>query len=88
MTSKELLHKVHDEPFKPFRIRLADKRTFDILHPRMVMVGPERAVVVTRRAVDRYGRWFAADWTEVVLAEVTAIAAMRGKRANGSRKRA
>ena len=87
MTSKELLHKVRDEPFKPFRIRLADKRTFDISHPGMVMVGPERAVVVTRRGVNRNGRWFAEDWTEIYIADITAFAALNAKRANASRKR-
>ena len=37
--AEELYHLLHEEPFKPFRLRLADGRIFDIVHPRINMVG-------------------------------------------------
>jgi hypothetical protein len=37
--AEELYYRLHEEPFKPFRLHLADGRTFDVLYPRINMVG-------------------------------------------------
>jgi hypothetical protein len=38
MTPQTILGYVKAEPFRPFRIRLASGRTFDIRHPEMIKV--------------------------------------------------
>jgi hypothetical protein len=37
---------LHRQPFKPFDIRLADGRSFDVSHPEMVAVGKRQIIVV------------------------------------------
>lgn len=45
MTYEEIFQFVDAEPFRPFRIRMASGRTFDVRHPEMIQVG-ENAVIV------------------------------------------
>lgn len=45
MTSKEILRYVRAEPFRPFRLRMAGGRTFEIRHPEMVRVGRADLVI-------------------------------------------
>ena len=40
MTSRELHRSVKDQPFVPFRIRMADGRLFEVRHPDFVFVYP------------------------------------------------
>ncbi len=47
---REALHK---QPFKPFTISLADKRSFFIPHPEMVAVGKRRVIVF-----DEHDSWW------------------------------
>ncbi|MGH7199813.1 MAG: hypothetical protein ACREJB_04365 [Planctomycetaceae bacterium] len=39
MTYEELFEYVDAEPFRPFRIKMASGRTFDVRHPEMIRVG-------------------------------------------------
>ena len=45
MTYHDLLRKLNDAPFKPFRIRLSNSTTIDVMEPGSVIVGES-----TRRA--------------------------------------
>lgn len=45
MTYEELFEFVDAEPFRPFRIRMASGRTFDVRHPEMIRVGLHSVVV-------------------------------------------
>jgi hypothetical protein len=47
MRAEDLLFWNRAVPFKPYRIRLNSGRTFDIMHPEMVMIGRTTAVVST-----------------------------------------
>jgi len=40
MTYRDLLNKLHDHPFQPFRVRLSSNCTMDVLDPGTVVVGP------------------------------------------------
>ena len=40
MTSRDLLNKLHDGPFQPFRVKLSNNTTLDVLDPNTVVVGP------------------------------------------------
>jgi hypothetical protein len=45
MRARDLLNKLHDEPFQPFRVRLSNNSTIDVLDPNTVIVGPSSAIM-------------------------------------------
>ena len=70
MTYHDLQRKLHENPFKPFRIRLVNSSTYDIVEPWMVMVGESSAVVVTLARWDDKGYELALDWKTVSIAHM------------------
>ena len=70
MTYLDLQRKLHDKPFKPFRIRLVNNTTYDITEPWMVTVGESSAVVVTQSRKDDKGYELAMDWKTVSIAHM------------------
>src|SRR5262249_14303243 len=59
MTPRMMIEFMTAEPFRPFRIRTASGRTFDIGHPEMIKGGPSRIAVYTEseEAGPRAERW-------------------------------
>src|SRR5436305_6136574 len=55
MRHHDLLRKLDDQPFRPFRIRLVNNTTYDIVDPGMVIVGDSSAVIATRNIRDDAG---------------------------------
>ena len=55
----ELLNYLRATPFRPFQIRMAGGRTYDIRHPEMVKVGRNSLIVFTfvTDEPDVYDRW-------------------------------
>jgi hypothetical protein len=55
----EILNYLHAEPFRPFQIRMAGGRTYDIRHPEMIRVGRNSLIVFTFVSDDPeiYDRW-------------------------------
>jgi hypothetical protein len=47
MRAEDLLHWNRAVPFKPYRIRMNSGRTFDVMHPEMLMIGRTTAIVST-----------------------------------------
>jgi hypothetical protein len=45
MSSHDVLNYVKAQPFRPFRIKMASGRDFDVRHPEMVRVGRTSLVV-------------------------------------------
>lgn len=45
MTSQDLLRKLNDRPFKPFRIRMVNNTVYDITEPRMITSGDSSAII-------------------------------------------
>ena len=70
MTYRDLQRKLHESPFKPFRIRLVNSTTYDITEPWMVTVGESSAVVVTQTRKDEKGYELALDWKTVSIAHM------------------
>ena len=70
MTYHDLQRKLHENPFKPFRIRLVNSTTYDILEPWMVMVGETSAVVATHTRKDEKGYELALDWKTVSISHM------------------
>lgn len=70
MTYLDLQAKLHDNPFKPFRIRMVNNTTYDVLEPWMIIIGESSAVVVTRVRKDDRGYETAQDWRTISISHV------------------
>jgi len=58
MSPHDLLNRLHDEPFKPFQVRLTNNTTIDITGMGLVIVGPTSAVMPIQTAKDDFAtRW-------------------------------
>ena len=55
MRAGDLLNRLYDEPFQPFRVRLSNNTSIDVLDPRTVVVGPSSAVMPLEILRDSYG---------------------------------
>jgi hypothetical protein len=83
MRPKDLLDRLQAQPFRRFRIHLADQSTLNVRQPRMAIVGLDHAVLATRFRVDAKGRGIALDWRTIALADIvqlTEVTANRRKR--------
>jgi len=70
MTYHDLLRKLNDAPFKPFRIRLSNASAVDILEPGAVIVGETSAVVPTETVLDDRGYRVARNWKTIALSHI------------------
>jgi hypothetical protein len=59
MTPQEILNYVQARPFRPFRIRMNSRRTYDVRHPEMVKVGRRDILIFTfvSETPEIYDRW-------------------------------
>lgn len=87
MTSADLLRKIHDEPFKPFRMKMVNNSTFDVVDPGMIIVGDSSAVVATRNIYDGEGHPTTTDWRTISIDQILEFSDLEVKRSNGKRKR-
>lgn len=86
MTYIDLSQKLHDHPFKPFRIRMVNGSVYDIGEPWMVMVGESSAVVATHIRKDDRGYEVALDWKTVSISHMMEFSDLSAK-SNGNRKK-
>ena len=54
MTSEQFQSTLRLQPFRPFTIRMADGRTFDVVHPDFVAQSPSGRSVVVFQPDDSY----------------------------------
>ena len=86
MTHHDLLRKLDDSPFRPFRIRLVNNTTYDILDPGMIIVGDSSAVIATQNIRDETGHRVTTDWRTVSIAHMLEFSDV-SHRSNGSRRK-
>jgi hypothetical protein len=67
MISDDLIKKLHDYPFKPFRIRMVNSSVYDVLAPWMMVVGKSSAVVASEMGKTDRGYEIALDWKTVAI---------------------
>jgi hypothetical protein len=65
-----LLHRLHDQPFRPFRVRLSNSSTIDITDPGLVIVGPTSAVMPIQTAKDDFGYTLVTQWKTIALSHM------------------
>jgi len=66
MSPHDLLNKLNDKPFKPFRVRLSNNNTIDVLDPGSVVVGPTSAIMPLEY-MDDQGAKLVFRWKTVAL---------------------
>jgi hypothetical protein len=86
MRTEDLLNRLEDRPFKPFRVHLSDGTTLDVREPGMVIVGRSTAVLPTRLGRDEEGRHVAERWRTIALIHIVQFSDLDEK-TNGRRKR-
>jgi hypothetical protein len=67
MSPQDLLNRLHDVPFKPFRVRLTNNTVIDITDPGLVVVGPTSAVMPIQTAKDDFGYTLVTQWRTIAL---------------------
>jgi hypothetical protein len=85
MTSQDVIRKLNDRPFKPFRIRLVNNSTYDVVDPGMIIVGDSSAVVATQNIRDDKGDYVTTDWRTIAIAHILEFADLQPSR-DGKRK--
>ena len=70
MRSADLIQRLEDQPFRPFRIHLSDGTELEIPDAGMVIVGPTTAVIPSRYGKDDEGHRLALHWRTVNLLHI------------------
>ncbi|MGH7213911.1 MAG: hypothetical protein ACREIT_04030, partial [Tepidisphaeraceae bacterium] len=85
MTSYDLLRKLHDVPFKPFRLKLTNSTIIDVHEPGSVIVGDSSAVLPTETYRDERGYRIARDWKTIAISHIVEFSDLELK-PNGSKR--
>jgi hypothetical protein len=85
MTYLDLHRKLHENRFKPFRIRMVNGTVYDVREPWMVLVGRSSAIVVTQTQAEK-GAEIAEDWRTVSIAHMIEFSDL-ATRSNGSKRK-
>ena len=87
MTYRDLQKKLHDHPFKPFRIRMSNNSVYDIREPWMVTIGESSAIVVTQVRKDDLGYELALDWRTVSIPHMIEFSDLESNASGSKRKK-
>ena len=89
MRARDLLNKLHDEPFQPFRVRLSNNSTIDVLNPNTVVVGPSSAIMPLETMRDGIsGYYIVSRWRTVALSHIVEFVDIDPPKSTSTRKRA
>ena len=86
MTNRDVLLRMSDQPFKPFRLKLVNNSTYDITAPWMLMPGETSAVVATQTRRDDRGFDVITEWKTISISHILEFSDLHDK-SNGSRRR-
>jgi hypothetical protein len=88
MTSRDLLRKLAEAPFKPFRIKMVNDVTYDVRDPGMIIIGDSSAVVATRDIRDAEGQPVTTDWRTISISHILEFSDLDEKPTERKRRRA
>jgi len=71
MRPEDLVLRLHDQPFQPFRIHLDDRTVIDVVDPGMVIVGEATAVLPTQYGREAEGYRLVKRWRTIPLDHIT-----------------
>ncbi len=84
MRPDDLLKKLEDRPFRPFRVHLSDGTVLNVADPGDVVVGRATAMCFTRYGRTEQGRRIVEDWRTIALMHITQFSEIKRSR-NGRR---
>lgn len=87
MKSDDLLRKLADAPFKPFRLRMVNNISYEITDPGMIIVGDSSAVVATQAIRDERGYPVTTDWRTIAIHHILEFSDVQPKRNGAGRKK-
>ena len=70
MINHDLLRKLSDVPFKPFRLKLSIATAIDVTEPGSVIVGDTSAVLPVDAYVDEQGFRIVRSWKTIALSNI------------------
>jgi hypothetical protein len=70
MTNHDLLRKLADVPFKPFRVKMSNSTSIDFKEPGTVIVGDSSAVLPVETYVDDKGFRIVRNWKTIALSHI------------------
>lgn len=88
MTDRDLLNKLHDQAFQPFRVRLSNNSTMDVLDPNTVVVGPTSAIMPIETVMGDHGYYVVTRWRTVSLAHMVEFIDIDPPKSQGRRRKA
>lgn len=87
MFARDLINRLSDYPFKPFRIHLSDGATVDVVQPFLVSVGATSAVLPAAIGQDEDGHPVATRWQTVALLHMVRFTELNGHKSPRRRRR-
>jgi hypothetical protein len=84
----DLIRKLNDAPLRPFRIKLSNSTTIDVLEPGAVIVGETSAVLPVEWGVDERKYRIALNWKTISIDHIVEFQELNPPRSNEKRKRA
>ena len=88
MRARDLLNKLHDQPFQPFRVRLSNNSTMDVLDPGTVVVWPSSAIMPVETVRDGSGYYVVTRWRTVALSHMVEFVDIEPPRRQSKRRKA
>ena len=70
MRPQDLLNRLNDQPFKPFRVHLSDGSMLDVPQAAMVIVGRSSAVLPSQFTHESDGTSLAERWRTIALVHI------------------
>ena len=86
MRPADLLNRLQDQPFKPFRIHLSDGTLLEVPEAGMVIVGQSSAVLPSSFGRDSEGHRIARRWRTIALNHIVQFTDVND-RVNGRKRR-
>lgn len=86
MSPAGLLDKLHEEPFKPFRVRPSNNSAIDVLYRGSVVVGPTSAIMPLEYVEEDRGPLLVRRWKTVAPAHIVEFQDIEDRR-NGAKRR-
>jgi hypothetical protein len=86
MSPDDLIGKLHDQPFRPFRARLSNNSTIDVLDPNSVIVSATSAIMPMEYGQSDRGNTIVLRWKNIALNHIIEFVDLETKD-NGSKRR-
>lgn len=88
MTDRDLLNKLHEKPFQPFRARLSNNATRNVLDPNTLVVGPNSAIMPVEAVRGDHGYYVVTRWRTVALRDMVEFTDIDPPKSDSRKKRA